>query len=833
MRSACALFVAVALTSSSAMAQVVRGTVVVAGDRPMPGVVVQLIDSAEVVLGRSLSGANGEYSIRAPRPATYRLRALRVGFRPVTSTPFTLAAGESREVRLLLDSERVELPAVRVEERSACGRQSREGAVAFAVWDQAMTSVAAAAITTAARVLTVTSLGLDRTLEPSGRIRDQSVALTTDLVDGVWTSLPAPILRDSGYVIADDAGGITFHAPGLDVVSSPTFLEDHCLRAVAGRDADEVGVAYEPTPARRHHAEITGRLWLSRSTSQLKRMEFTYLNVPGMPSQADYEAGGVMSFAHLPGGAVVISKWEIRMPRFIRISNRDTRMRTEAVIVDGGELIVVRNGPDTLYRRPPLSVTGMVRDSTSGRPIPGATVALVGTNANAVTRGDGRFTLTDLLPGEYTVAISTPSLDSISALSPGDLLVVEGMQSPTYLVPTALEMSNGICGRDLQGAAGRGRGAVFGAVTDLAGDPLGAGVRVRAEWNDVEIAPGAAPRLTNTTRVISARTDRTGSFRLCGVPMESVLSLMAMPDSGRSERVTLRLAPGQRFGSARIPVDVTRPGVAVFRGVVIADSTRAPVPDVEVVLPDLGLTTRSDARGQFRIAEIPPGTHRVVARRIGFGAMESQVTFAANDDEERQVVLSNVQQLAQVNVISTILDIEMREFAENQRTGLGRFLTREDLSRYDAMPLHTSMRKMSGIRLLSASTGGGTAPATTRNRITMQSVVSGQCEPPMTAGRGYPCACYARVYVDGVLQNPGFPSEPFDVNELMTEGVEGVEWYGNPATIPARYLDLNTTCGVLVIHRRRDGTKPLSRKERADSVKAARDSAQKRPPPKP
>ena len=65
----------------------------------------------------------------------------------------------------------------------------------------------------------------------------------------------------------------------------------------------------------------------------------------------------------------------------------------------------------------------------------------------------------------------------------------------------------------------------------------------------------------------------------------------------------------------------------------------------------------------------------------------------------------------------------------------------------------------------------------------------------------------------------------------MTEGVEAVEWYGSPASTPARYDELNTTGGVLVIHRRREGTKPLSRKERADSIKAARDSAQKRPPP--
>src|SRR5688572_29694984 len=292
-------------------------------------------------------------------------------------------------------------------------------------------------------------------------------------------------------------------------------------------------------------------------------------------------------------------------------------------------------------------------------------------------------------------------------------------------------MSMGICGRDLLGVAGRGRGAVFGAVTDLAGGPLGAGIGVRAEWNDISVTPGTARRIVTTMRLLSTRTDASGGFRLCGVPMESMLTLTAMPDSGRSERVTLRLGPGQRFASTRISVDLARPGVAVFRGVVIADSTRAPVADVEVVLPDLGLTTRSDARGQFRIAEIPPGTHRVVARRIGYGAMESQVTFAANDEEERQVVLSNVQLLAQVDVISSVLDIQMKEFAENQRTGLGRFMTRDALTGYDAMPMGVAIGRLPQMRMVSGP-GARSWPATSRDRTNFQGIVSGQCSPPMS-----------------------------------------------------------------------------------------------------
>ena len=68
--------------------------------------------------------------------------------------------------------------------------------------------------------------------------------------------------------------------------------------------------------------------------------------------------------------------------------------------------------------------------------------------------------------------------------------------------------------------------------------------------------------------------------------------------------------------------------------------------------------------------------------------------------------------------------------------------------------------------------------------------------------RGVECTCYAQVYVDGILQNPGSPTEPFDVNGIPPEQIEAVEWYASPAQTPVEYTRLGSTCGVLVIHTR-------------------------------
>jgi hypothetical protein len=71
------------------------------------------------------------------------------------------------------------------------------------------------------------------------------------------------------------------------------------------------------------------------------------------------------------------------------------------------------------------------------------------------------------------------------------------------------------------------------------------------------------------------------------------------------------------------------------------------------------------------------------------------------------------------------------------------------------------------------------------------------------ASRGLKCACYAQVYFDGMLMNPGTPTEPFDVNSIPMTQIESIEWYSSPSRTPGKYNRLNSGCGVLVFHSRR------------------------------
>jgi hypothetical protein len=80
-----------------------------------------------------------------------------------------------------------------------------------------------------------------------------------------WRSRSTDSLHRFGYVVTDKDNSTVYYAPGLDVLLSNMFLEDHCFRLVA--DGPRVGMAFEPAPDRKRLSEIRGTIWLDRATS--------------------------------------------------------------------------------------------------------------------------------------------------------------------------------------------------------------------------------------------------------------------------------------------------------------------------------------------------------------------------------------------------------------------------------------------------------------------------------------------------------------------------------------------------------------------------------------
>src|SRR5438309_5776365 len=108
------------LAPLAARSQTLRGITVDGAGQPVSGVVVMLLDSALQVAARGMTTASGEFRLTAAHAGTYRLRTLRIGFRPTVSEPRTLGLGSDASSRVVLSSIPVALDAVRTTGQSIC-----------------------------------------------------------------------------------------------------------------------------------------------------------------------------------------------------------------------------------------------------------------------------------------------------------------------------------------------------------------------------------------------------------------------------------------------------------------------------------------------------------------------------------------------------------------------------------------------------------------------------------------------------------------------------------------------------------------------------------------
>ena len=805
------LVVAAVLAGMSrvAVAQVVRGTVVDAGNVPVPGVVVQLVDSANMVAARSLSDVRGEFRLAA-RPGTWTVRTLRIGYRPAASLPFTVGAREEVTRRIELAGIPVALSSVRIDGKSVCGRSARDSTTAaVAAWEQVRTAIAATQLSMTLRGVTATTVAFDRVLDPTGRtVVKQTAAIRTDVVKQPWAERSPERLRTEGYVIDEGTSGTTYYAPGLELLGADAFLEDHCLRIVQTNDAKRLAIAFEPTPARREIAEVRGTVLLDRASSELRSLDFRYANVLPEQQQA---AGGTMAFARLGDGSWAISRWSIRMPVLVQLLRTQalggSQVSVQEIRMTGGELVTVRNGRDTLWTRTPLALAGILRDSASGDAAAGARVSLRGTEFGAVADARGRFVIPGLLPGEYFLHVRTASLDSVGAVHETPVSFTDSGTVVEIRVPTARQIASAVCGFGRGAGPTNGRGVVLGRAVTRGDTAAPHNLKVVAEWTDVTVrSAGGAPSVDRTLRWLDARVEALGTFRLCGVPVNTAITIRASADSSTAQPTEVRVAPDAQFARAELVLESSRPGIAAFAGNVV-DSGDVRITNAEVLLPELNLGTVTSERGEFRLPAVPAGTHHVVVRKIGFGPLDATVEFAPNRTTAKRVVLTRVTTLADVRVEGQS-DRLPSSFHDHQKLGLGHFLARDDLAKQEGQRLSAILTTVPGLGIAGGRNGQGwimgkrvPPPFRTPRRGDPEAMI--YLPDNFEAAAGMPAACYARVYLDKMLLNRENPAAPFDVNSIAPSRIEAIEFFAGPSQTPIEYSDVNSSCGILVIHTRR------------------------------
>ncbi len=572
-------------------AQAVRGQVVSeSGGAAVPRAMVMLLDTSGKTRAGALTGADGRFSIAAPAPGTYVLRAERVGHASAVSPVLTLRAGETVEQRLVAPAQVVELAAISVRGGGRrCQVRPGEGQAAATLWTEARKALGAAAWARDARQSTYEVVRFDRELDPGSlRVLSDDRRVSTAVTTHPFASISADSLSRHGFV-QTGATGTFYYAPDAHVLLSDTFLDDHCFHVAEGGAEGLVGLAFEPVRGR-EVPDVRGVFWLDRASAELRWLEYDYVRLPG--GLPEGKLGGRVEFERLPSGAWLVNRWAIRMPRVsqetVRVqevtgsTTAAARVRERVVGIQetGGE-VRVAGARDRAPAAARLAVAGSVYDSLRAAPLAGAEVFLSGTVHRATAGADGRFRLEDVPAGEYTVSFSHPSLAALGVAPPVRTFALRAGEEPALelAVPSAATLAAAVCP---EGAAGSS--ALVGAVRGPAGEPV-QGARVVLSW-------GRRGRAETVT-------DAGGAYRACGIPAGAAVV---------AEVRTAGLAPSReevRLASARLAVRDLRVGDPVRLG---PDGRPVPLAEVRVA----GSARTPAATDRLRIDE-----QEIAALRVG------------------------------------------------------------------------------------------------------------------------------------------------------------------------------------------------------------------------
>lgn len=837
------LLAALLAMAASAAAQTVQGTLREPSGAPVNRVLVALVDPGGRQVARALTDAEGGFSIRAPAPGRYSLRAERIGYAAVTSPAFELRNGETRTERLVASGAAVMLQGITVSPAARrCAVRPGAGLATATLWEEARKALNATAFGQSARMFRYDVDQWTREIDPaSGTVRREDRRNGSGVADLPFHSLPPGELSEKGYVQGAAADSVSYWGPDAAVMLSPEFLNDHCLRVVEGSDPALVGLAFEPVRGRRV-PDIRGTLWLDRRSAELRRVEYGY---QGGPRESDNpRVGGTVEYERMAGGPWIVRRWSIRMPQ-VRLeqalramspdarnglpgSIRETTVQLDALVESGGEVtgVSTREGRPLFAATSAPMVRGTVWDSTRAAPLAGAHVYLSGTQAAAETGPDGAFILRAPGEGRYTVAFTHPGLGPLATVARNQAVTVKAGDTATVALAVrgwAAAMES-LCP---DSARHRQAGVAIGRVTG----PGAAASTVTGSW----WAVGGSNHTFSAGRTsVATRPDPQGFYVLCGVSTQALVTVRAQagtlgdqaevrPSPGaparadlelrertlqeRTTGVTERAAPGA--AGTRAPGAPASAAAGTF-AVMALDAAGRPLAGATVRIGSLPAVV-TDAGGRARGGILPAGEYAVSMEHPTVGTLTGRVTVPAGlggveirpaggaGSTSLAVVANRVVALAGVEARSAARSrsLEMQGFYARRQRGGGVFLTDSAIQARRAGRLSDVLRRVEGIRLVRYSAEG---QQRSTDADEAYRIASGRASTSISRADW----CWMDVYLDGQLvQSHDHPDQARNLDQVALRDVEAVEVYRGAAEVPTEYRGSTSACGVVLLWTRR------------------------------
>jgi len=332
------------------VAQDLRGRVVADEDgEALAGTQVVLEDATAVPVAVALSDANGGFGFDLPGPGRYLLRGYHPG-REAGPLPLTLGEGYAGEVELRLPSVVIPLDDLSTERGGrSCRLPEATAERVVALWNEVHKALSVATL--------VEDRGLHgfevetwyKELDPRRlRVLDEDRSPRSGFRPTVRIpSPPAAELAREGFVRGGGPGeSLAFYGPDARTLTSVTFPSTHCLGfREDGPEDGWVGLTFSPLDDRA--MDVDGVLWIDGATYEPRLLEYRYSRLP-WPVKTD-KVGGRSEFRRLSDGALIVSRWWMRMPRvgvgqsrITQWAEPTTRYTLAAVFEEGGEVLRVR-----------------------------------------------------------------------------------------------------------------------------------------------------------------------------------------------------------------------------------------------------------------------------------------------------------------------------------------------------------------------------------------------------------------------------------------------------------------------------------------------------------
>ena len=255
---------------------------------------------------------------------------------------------------------------------------------------------------------------------------------------------------------------------------------------------------------------------------------------------------------------------------------------------------------------------------------------------------------------------------------------------------------------------------------------------------------------------------------------------------------------------ALAPIEAAAQSTLIVR--IAADTTMRPISNVSVGIPGLERSALTDSAGRAVLERLPAGTHRVVARALGFRPDSTIVELA--DGATREIVMklathTVVLQEVLVNAEGTARTGKMAGYHQRRERGVGRFLDRNLLEKNSHRRTADILNTVPGVYVMYGYTSK--AWASSGRNITSTSCptcgpTGGAINPgDRLAGAGP--ACYMDVYIDGTLvYNSGMRyAALYDLNSIEPGSIEAIEVYSSGSNLPSEFQRTSGGCGAVLI----------------------------------